>query len=209
VESGSVTPAAAPTSAASNGGGQSASAAGKSVASSSAPAPAEAAPTQLARREPARPVVPRNPRILVVAMGDNAITTPAAQRVEQALSEDGFDTLDASVISGVEDYARAEDVAGLLDFLARRNAAEVLLVIRAEPIGSQQLQYYGRSSTMYSAYLGGRAYVVAEKRPLGPGFRKKVEFAALNADAKADEAVSPELIPILRVLRPFRPRGRG
>ena len=211
VESGGAPAGAAPSSAAALPAASSPAASGGSSPDAAAPAVSAANPaaTQVAKREPARPVIPRNPRILVVAMGDNAITTPAAQRIEQALSEDGFDTLDASVLSGVDEYARAEDVAGLLDFLARRNAAEVLLVIRAEPIGSQQLQYYGRSSTLYSAYLGGRAYVVAEKRPLGPGFRKKVDFAALNADAKADEAVGPELIPMLRVLRPYRPRGRG
>jgi serine/threonine-protein kinase len=194
-------------------------ASGNETAAVSAPAPPaqvtesaaapKSAPTRLAVREPPKPVAPRNPRILVVAMGDNAITTPAAQRMEQALSEDGFDLLDASVVSGISGHIANEDVAGLLNTLARRNAAEVVLVVRAEAIGSQELQYYGRSSTMYSAYLGLRAYSVSEKRPLGPGFRKKVEFAALNADFKANEAMEGELLPLLRVLRPFRPRGRG
>lgn len=208
VESGSLTTSGSALDSSGSGTAAVSSTAPVAQVAQSAAAP-KSAPTQLAVREPPKPVAPRNPRILVVAMGDNAITTPAAQRMEQALSEDGFDLLDASVISGISGHIDNQDVAGLLDTLARRNAAEVVLVVRAEPIGSQELQYYGRSSTMYSAYLGTRAYSVAEKRPLGPGFRKKVEFAALNADFKANEAMEGELLPLLRVLRPFRPRDRG
>jgi len=169
----------------------------------------KSAPTQVATREPPKPVAPRDPRILVVAIGDNAITSPAAQRMEQALSEDGFDILDASILSGVSGFLANEDVAGLLDHLQRRDMAEVVLVVRAEPVGSQELQYYGRSSTQYTAFLGTRAYLVGEKRPLGPGFRKQVQFTSLNAAHNANEAMEEELIPMLRVLRPYKPRGRG
>jgi eukaryotic-like serine/threonine-protein kinase len=204
------TVAAAPASDASGTSAPIASSGSQAPAASTAAAEPKAAPTQVATREPPRPVAPpRDPRILVVAMGDNAITSPAAQRMEQALSEDGFDILDASILSGVDRFVDSGDLAGLLDHLQRRNMAEVVLVVRAEPVGTQELQYYGRSSTQYTAFLGTRAYLVAEKRPLGPGFRKQVQFTSLNAAHNANEAMEGELMPLLRALRPYKPRGRG
>lgn len=43
----------------------------------------------------------------------------------------------------------------------------------------------------------------------GAGFRKQVQFTSLNAAHNANEAMEGELMPLLRVLRPYKPRGRG
>src|SRR5690606_22008358 len=100
-----------------------------------------------------------------------------------------------------------EDPASVMAGL--RGEAEVLVLVRAEAIGSQELAYYGQSSTLYSAYLGVRAYNVADKRPLGPGIRDKVDFTTLNAQEKALEVVEPGIGGLVDELGPYRPHGRG
>ena len=81
----------------------------------------------------------------------------------------------------------------ILSVLARNAGVRAVAVIRAEPIGSTQLNYYGQSDTLYSANLTVRAYDVHNRTPLGSGVRQKVDFTALNADFKAKEAIQPNL----------------
>jgi serine/threonine-protein kinase len=155
-----------------------------------------------AATEPRRVAPPRTPRIAVVALGDNALTTPAEQRIESALMRAGFDLVDESLIGYLGDDP-ASVLAGL------RGEAEVLVLVRAEAIGSQELTYYGQSSTLYSAYLGVRAFAIEGKRPLGPGIRTKVDFTTLNAQEKAMEVVEPGIAGLVSELGPYRARGRG
>ena len=155
-----------------------------------------------ATTEPRRVAPPKNPRVAVVALGDNALTAPAEQRIESALMRAGFDLVDDSLIGYL-----GEDPASVL--AALRGEAEVLVLVRAEPIGSQQLTYYGQVSTLYSAYLGVRAYAIDGKRPLGPGIRSKVDFTTLNAQEKAMEIVEPGIADLVTELGPYKPRGRG
>lgn len=168
-----------------------------------AAAPGEARPVQVAKAAEPKPVAPPSPpRVVVVAIGDSAITSPAQQRIEEYLDNAGFDVVDAGMVDIGDGELRR------LLASARRHAS-MLVVVRAEAIGSEQLQYYGQSSTLYSAYLSVRAYHVPEARALGAGSKVRVDFAALNADQKAIEAVEPELGRLERALAPYRRGGRG
>ncbi len=158
----------------------------------------------LATAEPVRPAVIAPPRIAVIALGDLALVGPARQRVEERLMDAGFDVVDTELIAGVSGRS---DLPGI--FQALRREASVVVVIRAEGVGSEQLQYYGQSSTLYTANLTVRSYVIADKRPLGSGFRESVKFTSLNADSKAEEAVRPHLSGIVNELSPYRRRGAG
>jgi len=158
----------------------------------------------LATAEPIRPAVVAPPRIAVIALGDLALVGPARQRVEERLMDAGFDVVDTELISGVSGRS---DLPGI--FNALRREASVVVVIRADGVGSEQLQYYGQSSTLYTANLTVRSYVIADKRPLGSGFRESVKFTSLNADSKAEEAVRPHLSGIVSELSPYRRRGAG
>ena len=205
----SSTPSAVPASMSANGV-VSGVVASNAAAQNTAAATQNAPPKNLATRtEPRAVAPPRNPRIAVVALGDSAITTPAAQRIESALARDGFDLVDTELLEGVAEHARAGNLARLMSRFAQRRDVDVLVVVKAEPIGSQELQYYGRSSTLYSAYLGVRAYDVGDKRPLGSGFREKVDFTALNAQEKAQEIVEPGIGDLISRLSPYRPKARG
>ncbi|MEZ5465247.1 MAG: protein kinase [Lysobacteraceae bacterium] len=202
-------PSAMPSTSAANGVVSSVVASNAAAQNTSA-ATQSAPPKNLATRtEPRAVAPPRNPRIAVVALGDSAITSPAAQRIESALSRDGFDLVDTELLEGVAEHARAGNLAILMSRFAQRRDVDVLVVVKAEPIGTQELQYYGRSSTLYSAYLGVRAYDVAGKRPLGSGLREKVDFTALNAQEKAQEIVEPGISDLISRLSPYRPKARG
>lgn len=160
------------------------------------------------RREPARPAGP--PRVAVVAIGDPAITGPARQMVEETLENAGLLVSDADAIPGVADIADSgrADLPRLFSAL-QRGGITAVAVIRAEPLGSQELTYYGQVSTLYSVNLTVRGYDVGSRDALGSGFRGKVDFAQLNAEEKAREALEPELRRISNSLSRYRPRGSG
>lgn len=164
---------------------------------------AEHRPVQVASTEPPRSQVPPPPpRIAVVALGDSAVTGPARQRIEEQLMRLGFDVVDSDLLD-VDGGAALPQV-----FRQIRRQAAAVVVVRAEPIGSQELQYYGQSSTLYSVQLGVRAYAVGDQRPLGAGWREKVDFTTLNAQIKALESVEPRLDSLVDALSDYRPRRR-
>ena len=165
---------------------------------------AKRAGRDVATSTPPREVAaPRTPRIAVVTIGDDAITGPARQRIEERLMDAGFDVVDTSVIGGVEGR---NDLPGI--FNALRRDATVAVVVRADGIGSQILTYYGQASELFSVNLSVRSYLIGTKQPLGPGFKEKVDFTTLNANEKAEESVDPRLDRLLGDLSPYR-RGRG
>lgn len=150
---------------------------------------------------PARPVPPPvPPRVAVIAIGDAAITGPARSRIESQLAASGFDLVDAEALG-----ANGGDLSSALN--AVRRSATVAVVVRAEPVGTQQLQYYGRVSEMYTADLSVRAYKTADRTPIGTGLREKVQFSTLNADTQAQAALSGKLDRLVAELSPYRRRG--
>jgi hypothetical protein len=159
------------------------------------------------RREVAHNTAPREvappatPRIAVIAMGDSAIVGPAKQRIEERLMDAGFDVVDTSLISGVDGR---RDLPGI--FAALRRDATVAVVVNAEPVGSAPITFYGQVDTLYTANLTVRSYFIPEKRPLGAGFRESVNFTAMGAADKAEEAVAPRLDRLLGELTPYRKR---
>ncbi len=169
-----------------------------------APAASE---VRIARREPA--TVRSVPRLAIVAVGDPIITRPAEQRLTELLAGEGFELLDTELLPGL---AGLRDAAGVdLAELMRRLKphAELLVLVRAEPLGSQVLTYYGEVSTLYSANLQVRAYSVTENRALGAGWREKVDFTTLNAEQQAAQAMRPHLSGLINALAPYRPARRG
>ncbi len=168
------------------------------------PAPQNAAvatPMQVAVAEKPKPkpALPVPQRVAVIAIGDSAIVGPARQRIEEALARAGFDLADADALGA------GNSVDGSLRAVAR--AATVAVVIKAEPIGSEQLSYYGRTSELYSANLTVRAYRTADRSPVGAGFRQKVQFTNLNADTQAEDAVNGRMDGLVSELAQFRKRG--
>ena len=118
----------------------------------------------------------------------------------------GFLVADTDMVPGL-DRAAAGGLPGLFAQLARAANVRAVTVIRAEPIGQTQLNYYGQSDTLFSANLSVRSYDVGTRSPLNAGSRSKVDFTALNADQKAREAVELELRRVVSGLGPYKPKG--
>jgi len=135
------------------------------VAAPSAPLPV--AERREARQE-RRAAVRAATTVAVVGSGDPAIIIPVVQALEDRASAAGWQL--------------TENPAG----------ADRVIRVTLDQTGTQQLQFYGRSTEMIIGQLTVRAFGPAG-RALGPGFRARVEYTALNADAKADEAIRGRL----------------
>jgi serine/threonine-protein kinase len=158
--------------------------------------------TQLARVDPPKPAAkPVPPRVAVVALGDRALSDTAKQRLEERLLAEGFDVLDTELVGGLA----GRDLPGILQSLRRE--ATMLVVVRADPIGQQQLSAYGEYFTLYSANLSVRSYLIGDRRPLSAGFREKVDFSTMNVNEMTGEALAPHLSTLVRELVPHRSRS--
>jgi serine/threonine-protein kinase len=107
--------------------------------------------------------------------GDPALMIPAEQLIEDKLNNAGF-----SVV-------------------ANPSRADVVVRVRAEIIGSQDLQFYGQSATVTTAYLLVRPY--RNGRPLGPGIRQKLDYTPLNAEDKVEQALRSHVERVAEAMR--------
>jgi len=122
--------------------------------------PAQTLRERLAERRETAAAAHSGPlRYAVAIAGDPAITIPAQQLLEEKLSGAGMNVVE------------------------NPRQADVVIRVRAETIGTQELQFYGQSATVTTAYLGVRSYGRGGQ-PLGPGVREKIDYTPLNAEAK-------------------------
>jgi len=120
------------------------------------------------RRENATAAAHSGPaRFAVEIAGDPAVTIPAQQLLEEKLSGAGMSVVE------------------------NPRQADVVIRVRAETIGSQELQFYGQTATVTTAYLGVRSY--RGGRPIGLGFREKIDYTPLNAEAKVQRLLEDKV----------------
>lgn len=135
---------------------------------SAVPQPQAIAADRREARQERRAAVRAATTVAVVGSGDPAIIVPVVQALEDRASDAGWQLTE------------------------NPDGADRVIRVNFDQTGTQQLQYYGRSSEMVIGQLSVRAFGPAG-RALGPGFRSRVEYTALNADAKADEAIRGRL----------------
>ncbi len=178
---------------------------------------ADAAPVQQLARvsEPppvSAPPIPHIPTIAVLAGGDSAVSEPAEQAIEAMLTRRGYHVVNQDTLPRV-DRLMGKDrprFAEALEVLAKHGRVDVVVFVHARAVGSQELTYYGQSSTLYTAQLGVRAYSIGARRMLGSGWTEQVSYTSLNAAEKTHEAVEPILNEVESTLVDFRPkRHRG
>jgi eukaryotic-like serine/threonine-protein kinase len=106
--------------------------------------------------------------VAVVTNGDPALMIPAQQILEDKLEEEGFNVVGSP-----------------------QNATFVLRV-KSDYIGSQELNFYGQTAVVTTAYLsvkmtgpGGRA--------IGSTMREKIDYTPLNAEDKVQQAFDGNL----------------
>ncbi len=107
----------------------------------------------------------------VVTNGDPALMIPAQQMIEDKLSEAGYQSVNSK-------------------------RADIIVRVKADIIGNQDISFYGQNATLTTAYLtvkpfgrGGRA--------LGNGFRQKIDYTPLNAEDKVQQALEENLDRVL------------
>ncbi|GAB3731709.1 hypothetical protein GCM10028794_08140 [Silanimonas algicola] len=137
------------------------------LAGAASPPQAVAAERREARQE-RRAAVRAATTVAVVGSGDPAIIIPVVQALEDRASNAGWQLTE------------------------NPDGADRVIRVTFDQTGTQPLQFYGRSSEMIIGQLSVRAFGPAG-RALGPGFRSRVEYTAMNADAKADEAIRGRL----------------
>jgi hypothetical protein len=141
-----------------------------------APAPSRPTPREAAaeRREERREAVQEAraarsgpARVAVDVSGDPALTIPAQSLIEERLADAGIDVVDSP------------------------RGADVVVRVRAEVIGNQDISFYGQNAVLTTAYLTVRSF--AGSRALGPGLREKIDYTPMSAEAKVKQALAPKL----------------
>jgi serine/threonine-protein kinase len=150
-------------------------------------------------KKPTTPAAPRVPTIAVVVGGDDVITEPARDAVVDLLQRRGFRVIEAGSAQGSQPNLRS-----------LQGRADAVVFVQAKPVGSQNLNYYGQSSTLYTVQMGVKAYRVSDGSTLWTSGMEQVNFTTLNASEKAREAIDPLLDAVDQNLEEFRQRrGRG
>jgi serine/threonine-protein kinase len=150
-------------------------------------------------KKPSAPIAPRVPTIAVVVGGDDVITEPARDAIVSLLQRRGFRVIEAGSAQGGQPNMRS-----------LHGRADAVVFVQAKPVGSQNLNYYGQSSTLYTVQMGVKAYRVSDGSTLWTSGMEQVNFTTLNAAEKAREAVDPMLDAVDQNLDEFRQRrGRG
>jgi serine/threonine-protein kinase len=163
-------------------------------------ATAPAATQQIAHANPPQPVAPprpHEPTITIIASGDANIVEPAVRALTAELVRHGYHVIHGGGAGGERRAALAN--------LARSGTADAAVFVHARPIGAEQLQYYGQSSTVYNAQLSVNAFAVQSGRALGAGWSEQVRYGSINATEQVKEAVSEMPAQIERELTEFRP----
>jgi len=150
------------------------------------------------------PRKPHVPTIAVVAGGDEVITEPAERAIEAALSKRGYHMIDQDTMPRIAHLLGGgkPNTAGVLAALSGR--ADAVIVVHARPAGSENINYYGQSSTLNTAQLNVTAFAVQGQRKLAAG-SEQVHFTSLNASDQAEEAVAGMLPQIEDQLTEFLP----
>jgi len=165
----------------------------------------------LARNTPTAPISappkPHVPTIAVISGGDSAVAEPTEQIVMASLKRLGFHVIDQAALPRVSHMLRGErpEYARILQTLERVGKVDAVVFVHARPVGSQEMTYYGQSSTLYTAQVAIRAYRVSGNM-IGSGWSEKVMFTTLNADDKAREAIEPLMGEVVESLGEFRSR---
>ena len=160
----------------------------------------DAPPPQIASakvpEKPAAPPKPHVPTIAVVVGGDDVISSPAEDAMVNLLQSRGFRVIEGGHSGG--DRPNLHALSG---------RADAVVFVNARPVGSQEIAYYGQSSTLYTVQLGVKAYRVSDGSVLWTSSTEQVNFTSLNAAEKAREAIEPMLDTVDSRLAEFRSRG--
>jgi len=132
--------------------------------------------------------------IAVVGVGDPVIADPMTHEIEQALRTARPPLVDKRFIGNFRQYVDGEeiDLAGLAGPAAEAGV-RYLVVARALPAGSRELQFYNRYETAWTVQLEARTFDLQLGREIGASPLEQIEYTSLNATERARRSVQPWL----------------
>ena len=133
--------------------------------------------------------VPLNKGVVVIAFGDPAVANPIEKILESQLKAQGIKVMNEQFIPGMRQLLdNGLDLAELKK-LIQRNGGQAMVIANVNYVGSQQLNYAGRSSELINAQLDVDAYEIKTGDSIGSGYGSKLSYTALNATDEATDAV--------------------
>ena len=175
------------------GGGGDQGAPGTSVtpsAASSAPAADPPRPPS----PPALPTLPVDPRLVLVAVGDEQIGPLVEETVGSALRGAGFEVDDNRGSLALANLLRSSRGHPPLSEMARALAADgfdVLVLAEIDPVGHRRLEFYGRTELATTSRVRLHAYALIDQRALGSGWSGQVEYTERGTAQQVAKAVEP------------------
>lgn len=135
--------------------------------------------------------------IMVIDVGDRALAGPIRSTLESGLRSRGLELTDSGFVGGIYEYIFEDgvDLAGISD-AATGAGVRYLVIAKVTPIGTQQLNYYGRQTTAYNAQVEITTYDLVNKRQLTSSPTQQVMYTSLNASDKARQAAQAA-IPVI------------
>lgn len=154
--------------------------------------PINTVPTYTTKTVVQKPVIksiPLNKGVVVIAFGDPAIANPIEKILESELKSQGIKVMNEQFIPGMRELMNnGLDLAELKN-LIQRNGGQAMVIANVNYVGSQQLQYAGRSSELINAQIDIDAYDIRTGDSIDNGYGTKISYTSLNATDQAADAV--------------------
>ncbi len=135
------------------------------------------------------PAIPRNKGVVVIAFGDPAIANPVEKTLESQLKQKNIKVMNEQFIPGMRQLINNGLDLAELKHLIQKNGGQAMVIANVNYVGSQQLNYAGRSSELINAQLDIDTYDIVTGDSIGSGFGSKLSYTSLNATDEATDAV--------------------
>jgi hypothetical protein len=135
-------------------------------------------------------VIAETPKLAVIAGGDRQLLSPVEDTLVAELGRRGFEVAGRSGLLRTEDFlaGRGDASASALLPVVAEDGIDVLVRAEIEELGQRELQYLGRREVSTISRIAVRAYLVAERKPLGTITSGQVQHTPLNAVELLEEA---------------------
>ena len=133
--------------------------------------------------------VPLNKGVVVIAFGDPAVANPIEKILENQLKAQGIKVMNEQFIPGMKKLLDNDLDLAELKNLIQKHGGQAMVIANINYVGSQQLNYAGRSSELINAQLDVDAYEIKSGDSIGSGYGAKLSYTSLNATDEATEAV--------------------
>ncbi len=136
-----------------------------------------------------KPVIKKDKGIAVLVFGDPAVANPIEKIIESELKQAGLKVFNEQFVPGLTNTMRQGIDLAIMREQLDNYGGEAMVIAHVNHVGEQQLDYYGRSSTLINAQLDVDTYDLASGDSIGLGYGRKLSYTSLNATDNATEVV--------------------